>query len=235
MPDALVIYTSDHGDMMHSHSITNKGAVMYDEITNIPLIVRWPGKTPAGSVCPHPATHIDIVPTILDAFSLPQPRLLQGKSMLKSFVDPKVRLNDAIFMEYGRYEIGHDSCGGFQPIRCIFDGRWKLSVNLISTDELYDLESDPYEMKNLIDNPETASIRDALHDKLLEWMNQTVDPFRGYCWERRPWRTDARPATWKYTGGNRLIPAEDDVPVLLHYESGLPQVVERKGNLLRDP
>ncbi|HHH76184.1 MAG TPA: sulfatase, partial [Phycisphaerae bacterium] len=42
-PDALVIYTSDHGDMVESHSLFSKGPAMYEEITNIPCIVRWPG------------------------------------------------------------------------------------------------------------------------------------------------------------------------------------------------
>ena len=43
VPDALVIYTADHGDFLSSHSLSGKGAAMYDEITNIPFIVRWPG------------------------------------------------------------------------------------------------------------------------------------------------------------------------------------------------
>ncbi|MEI6502056.1 MAG: sulfatase-like hydrolase/transferase, partial [Armatimonadota bacterium] len=48
--DALVIYTSDHGDAMASHCLWAKGPAMYDEITRVPLLVRWPGVVPAGSV-----------------------------------------------------------------------------------------------------------------------------------------------------------------------------------------
>ena len=122
--------------------------------------------------------------------------------MLATFRDPTRRPNDSIFIEFGRFEVDHDGMGGFQPLRAIFDGRHKLAINLLSSDELYDLKTDPQEMTNLILStaPEHVAIRNALHDRLLDWMNQTRDPFRGYYWERRPWRTDARPATWGYTG-----------------------------------
>ena len=53
----------------------------------------------------------------------------------------------------------------------------------MSSDELYDIEEDPYEMKNLIMSDEHKSVRNHLHDLLLDWMNQTRDPFRGYYWE----------------------------------------------------
>ncbi len=223
-PDTLVIYTSDHGDFLASHSLTGKGAAMYDEITNIPFIVRWPDHTPAGAVCTHPVSHIDLVPTIMEAMGLPIPKLLEGQSMLPTFEDPEVRPNDTIFMEFGRYEIDHDSFGGFQPIRAAFDGRYKLVINLLTTDELYDLTEDPEEMVNLIASPEHTTIRDQLHDAILNWMNETRDPFRGYYWERRPWRTDARPATWRYTGMTRQRENEEYEPRQLDYATGMEMV-----------
>ena len=82
-------------------------------------------------------------------------------------------------------------------------------INLLAIDELYDLESDPGEMSNQIAAPHLNATRNALHDRLLDWMNRTRDPFRGYYWERRPWRADARPASWPYTGYTRQSRAED--------------------------
>ena len=129
-----------------------------------------------------------------------------------------------IFLEFGRYEVDHDGFGGFQPLRCVFDGRYKLCVNLLTSDELYDLQTDPGEMKNLIDCPETAEIRNALHDALLDWQNRTRDPFRGYYWERRPWRTDAAPANWRHTGCTRQRENEEYEPRQMDYNTGLPMV-----------
>ena len=74
------------------------------------------------------------------------------------------------------------------PIRCVRTGRYKLAVNLLDTDELYDLDEDPGEMKNLIGEPALAHVRDELHDRLLAWQEQRRDPFRGRGWWHRPWR-----------------------------------------------
>lgn len=220
-PDALVIYTSDHGDMLGSHSITNKGAVMYDEITRIPFIVRYPKHAPTGVASDQLVSHIDVVPTIMESLGLPLPKLLEGTSLLPTLADPQTAVNDAVFVEFNRYEIDHDGFGGFQPIRCAISGRYKLAINLLATDELYDLQADPEEMVNLINSAEHATIRDSLHDRILNWMNDTRDPFRGYYWERRPWRIDARPATWDYTGMTRQRENEEYEPRQLDYNTGL--------------
>lgn len=229
MPDALVIYTSDHGDFLLSHSLYAKGPAAYDEITRIPLIVRWPGHIRPG-VHTHPVSHIQITPTLLEAAGLPKAHWSEGESLFPAFSRPDIKTTDAVFMEFGRYEVDHDGFGGFQPMRAVFDGRYKLSVNLLSTDELYDLETDPAELNNLIDSKAHASIRDALHDRLLDWMNRTRDPLRGYYWERRPWRADARPATWDYTLMTRQREHEEYEPRQLDYATGLEmeQATRRK-------
>ncbi len=220
-PEALVIYTSDHGDMLGSHRLTNKGPVMYEEITRIPFLVRWPGVIPPGSVSKNLVSHIDVVPTILDTLEIPRPPTLHGRSMLPMWRDPARPLNDQIFIEFGRYEIDHDGFGGFQPVRCVRDARYKLVINLLCTDELYDLDADPGELVNLIEHPAHAAARDRLHDRLIEWMNDTRDPFRGYYWLRRPWRTDAPPPTWDFTGYTRQREPEPGESRQLDYDTGL--------------
>ena len=72
-------------------------------------------------------------------------------------------------------------------------------------------------MRNLIGSPTHATARDRLHDRLLDWMNRTRDPFRGWCWERRPWRADARLATWMYTGMTRQRENEEYEPRQLYF------------------
>jgi uncharacterized sulfatase len=220
-PGALVVYTSDHGDFLGSHCLAGKGPAMYDEITRVPLLVRWPGEVEPGAVCDHPVSHIDLLPTLLEAAGQPVPRLLEGHSLVPTLRDPAARVNGRIFMEFGRYEVDHDGFGGFQPVRAVFDGRYKLVVNLLSSDELYDLEADPQEMTNLIHCAEQAPTRDGLHDHLLQWMNETRDPFRGYCWQRRPWRQEAPEPTWAYTGYTRQRENEEYEPRQLDYDTGL--------------
>lgn len=221
VPDALVLYTSDHGDMLASHSIWNKGPAMYEEITHIPFLMRWSGVIEPDTVHPFPVSHIDITPTLMDAAGLEPPQWRDGESILPSLLNPGASSNRSIFIEFGRYEVDHDGFGGFQPIRCVFDGRYKLAINLLTTDELYDLDQDPWEMRNLIASERHRVIRNRLHDELLEWMNRSRDPFRGYYWERRPWREDAGPETWDYTGMTRQRENEEYEPRQLDYNTGL--------------
>ncbi len=222
MPGATVIYTSDHGDMMNSHALCGKGPAAYDEIARIPLIVKGPG-IPRGAVSASPVSHINLAPTVLELLGIQPPDVFEGVSMTRQMRDPATRVNDRVFIEYGRYEVDHDGFGGFQPLRAVFDGRYKLSVNLLSTDELYDLATDPGEMVNQIANPEYAAIRDALHDALLAHMDATRDPFRGYYWARRPWRADAPVPTWHYTDMTRQRHEDERYePHQLNYRDGLP-------------
>lgn len=221
-PDALVIYTSDHGDGMQSHCLNGKGPAMYNEIARIPLLVAGEG-VPKGIVDDQPVSHINLAPMVLEYMGIPIPKLLEGKSLLPAVRCPDNRINDYVFTEFTRYEIDHDGFGGLQMMRGVFDGRYKLVIHLLEdTDEFYDQEADPYEMHNLIADESCYEEKKRLHDALLDWMNRTRDPYRGYRWERRAWRRDASEATWDYTGYTRQRENEEYEPRQLDYTTGLP-------------
>ena len=220
-PNALVIFTSDHGVFLESHRLESKGPAMYDEITRVPFIVRWPNHTPAGSVNQNLMSHIDIVPTLMEFWGIDLPPTLDGKSVLSSLKDMEVPTRESVFIEWGRFEVDHDGFGGYQPIRCICNGRHKLSINLMSQDELYDLTSDPGELTNLINSAPHAALRNHMHDQLLNWMNVSRDPFRGYYWANRAWRPEY-PETWQFTGMTRQKASDGYQPWELDYDTGLP-------------
>ncbi len=220
-PDALIVFTSDHGDALESHRLIGKGAAMYDEVARIPLIFSGAGTV--RGVYKHPVSHIDLVPTILEYMGLGVPKLLEGKSVLPILGDASLRIDDYVFTEFTRYEVDHDGFGGLQMMRAVFDGRYKLCVHLLDpVDEFYDLETDPYEMKNLIDDEAYAAERNRLHDALLENMDRTRDPFRGYQWESRPWRLDAPAPDYENHRYTRQRENEEYEPRQLNYSTGLP-------------
>ena len=231
-PDALIIYTSDHGDMLGSHRLQTKNAAFYKEIANIPLIIRNGRNSEKGRV-DYPASHIDIAPTVLDYFGIAIPKIMEGRSMMSQILDKNVKINDYVFSEFTRYEIDHDGFGGLQMMRSVTDGRYKLSVNLLDTDELYDTETDPSEVDNLIDSPEHADVRNTLHDILLEHMDETRDLYRGYQWAVRPWRKD-RKATWNNSGCTRQRENEEYEPRQWDYDTGLPMQQAVRGKKLYD-
>jgi uncharacterized sulfatase len=217
--DTYIIFTSDHGDMLGAHGLRGKGAAMYNEITRIPLIIEQPGLHGAGRESATPASHIDLLPTMLELAGEATVPILEGESLMSLLAGAEDDLGRAVALEFNRYEIEHDSFGGFQPLRCLAGSRYKLVINLLHTDELYDQQEDPAELTNLIDDPTYADIRDEMHDRLLGWMYEKRDPFRGACWERRPWRKDRR-LQWR--GKFRPRPADGYAPQVLDYNTGLP-------------
>ena len=155
---------------------------------------------------------------MLELAGLDVPPILEGQSLtpqLGGAEDPE----KSVIVEFLRYEIEHDSWGGFQPVRCIVNGRHKLVINLLHTDELYDLEEDLAEVDNLIKDSNYADVRDEMHDRLLDWMYKKRDPFRGPSWERRPWRASRR---FQWRGQFRPRPADGYAPEVRDYDTGLP-------------
>lgn len=224
VPNALVVYTADHGNLFFAHGLNGKGPVMYDEITRVPLIVRWPGHTAARRRVAAPVSHVDLLPTLLEFFDQPRPDLLQGRSLLPTLAGTRAEpANEPVFLEFNRFEIDHDGFGSFTPIRAVTDGRFKLSLHLLETDELYDLQADPAEVHNRIEDPALAADRDRLHDAVLAWMNATRDPLRCPTWGRRAWR-DLGGSTWGGATRPRPIDAAFHPPTLL-YDTG--RVIDR--------
>ena len=201
--DTVIVYTSDHGDMLGAHGLFTKGPMMYQEVTNIPFIVRLPG-APEGAASEALVSQIDLLPTFLDLAGIAQPESLHGESLRTVFENPETAVHDHIFISFNRFAINHDQFGAFYPIRCVYDGRFKLAINLLETDELYDLAADPQEQNNLINDPAHVEIRNQLHALIIDEMNRIRDPFRAFAWSTRPWNQTQKPFYWG--GKNRKPP-----------------------------
>lgn len=190
-PDAVIIFTSDHGDHLGAFGLCAKGPTMYDHTIAVPLIVAGPGfeggRRHAGLV-----SSVDIWAAIQEMAGIPAPAdaAYVGQSLLPVLVGEAKTARPEIFVEYNRFGRLHHQAEGFFPIRCIRTEQWKLSINLFDRDELYNLEVDPDEANNLIDEPALDAVRRELHDRLLAWQDQTRDLFRSPQWGHRPWRND---------------------------------------------
>ncbi len=212
-----IVYTSDHGEMMGAHKLISKGSAGYDDICRIPFIIHGPGLS--AREIDTPVSHIDLLPTLLSIAGIPVPPSLQGESLLPELSSAERERQRSVMVEFNRYEIEHDSFGGFIPMRAWVSNDWKLVINLFDDDELYDRRNDPEELVNLIDREEYAQRRDALHDSLLAYMDRIRDPFRSYRWAMRPWRPD-RHEQW--LGAFRPKPDDYVSPVVRDYDTGLP-------------
>lgn len=160
-----------------------------------------------------PVSHIDLLPTMMALADIEKPEILPGENIL-AVKEPR-----GVMVEFNRYEIEHDSFGGFIPVRCWVTDDFKLVLNLFTSDELYDRRNDPNEMHNLIDDIRFADVRSKMHDALLDYMDKIRDPFRSYQWSLRPWRKDALP---RWMGAFRPRPQDGYSPVVRDYDTGLP-------------
>ncbi len=164
--DTVVLFTADHGDMCGSHRMLDKHYVMYDDVVRVPLIVRWPGEFPPGATCSAPVTSsLDIAPTVLELAGLDSPQHLQGRSLaplLRGKTPPA--WPDAVVATYNGSQFG------LYTQRMIRTSQWKYVWNLTDRDELYNIEEDPAELANCIDDYRGSSIvselREGLHAEL---------------------------------------------------------------------
>lgn len=167
--DTLVAFTSDHGDMMGAHHMWSKSWMPYEEIYRMPLVVRLPGA--AKGVCHRLVQTHDLPHTFLDLLGLPPLPYADGRSLKPLLSDPAgPGWEDAVL------SVGY-GCEFFVTQRLLVTGRYKYVFNGFDFDELYDLQEDPGEMRNLIDEPGLGGVRSELRAKLYELMNRHGDPY----------------------------------------------------------
>ncbi len=216
--DLWIVFTSDHGDHQGAHRLNNKGPTGYEENIGVPLIVVAPNIS-GGVVQESVVSLLDLLPTFLEAAGGSVPACLDGSSLAPLLGHDQTDPARTSVSEYTRYETAHDGFGGLHPLRAYVRGDWKLVLNLHDTDELYHLAEDPHELHNLIGNPAFATMRDQLHDALIAWMYDRVDPQRGRPWEHRSWHCVDLP---DWNAPQRPVPADGHRPPYLDYVTGLP-------------
>ena len=168
--DTLVIYTTDHGDMCGGHGMIDKHFIMYDDVVRVPMMMRWPGRIPAGHVCPAFVPHaVDLATTFLDVAGLSAPDTFKGRSLLPLMEGGCDNGRPDIFSMY------HGNQFGLFTQRMVRDRRWKYVWNATAQDELYDLESDPGELHNLATAPECRGELARLRERLVAWMEEIDD------------------------------------------------------------
>ncbi len=181
--NTLVIFTSDHGDMLGDHQLLVKGAFFFDPNVRVPLLMRWPARFEGNHrvrslVQPH-----DLAATILSAAGLPPEDLAQimpeSRSLLKlasGEVDP---IRDYAVCCYRNSGLTYGHGYWDPPIHATMfrDERYKVNVYHAPgfgagpiEGELYDMVEDPAEIYNLWDDAGMAAVRQTLIERLADWL-----------------------------------------------------------------
>jgi choline-sulfatase len=179
--NTLVIFMSDHGEMLGDHGIYLKGPYCYEEGVHVPLIASMPGTVAAGVRRSALVELIDLAPTLLDAAGLPNYPGIQGKSLWPLLTDAAAEdvHRDDVYCEYYEAMPWHDrEATGAPWLTMLRTTTHKLVAahNAGVDGELYDLAADPHETRNLWHDPTHAAVKLDLYQRLADRMAFTTDP-----------------------------------------------------------
>lgn len=180
--NTIVIFTSDHGEMLGDHGLVLKGCRFYEPLVRVPLVISWPGRFRTGLVSEALVELVDLAPTVLESAGIALPPDLHGRSLVSILTGcaPSGHHRDSVRCEYYNALEGFYRAIGHEPDRTFAtmyrDVRWKLVLyHGCGVGELYDLENDPGEKIDLWDDPGHRAERLALLEKAFDATVRAMD------------------------------------------------------------
>ncbi len=163
--NTIVVFTSDHGYHMYQHGLWQKMS-LFENSARVPLIIAAPGAKANGQATKSLAELVDLYPTLADLCGLPAPAYLDGKSLRPVLDDASKTVKDAAFTQVRR--------GNFHGFS-IRTPRYRYTLwdNGQKGEQLYDLETDANETKNLAPEPQHASLVSQLKQRVQEYSVNT--------------------------------------------------------------
>lgn len=151
LEDTVILYTSDHGELLGAHGLFLKGVPSCEEVYHIPLVISGHGIEMPGRDCEAFVNLVDLAPTLIELTHSEPLHDIDGHSLLPLMRNDKIDILsapwDEAFAEFHGQRLAYTQ-------RIVWHGRYKYIYNGFDWDELYDLESDPHEMLNLSTDPE---------------------------------------------------------------------------------
>jgi len=182
--NTIIVHTSDHGDSLGAHHLFGK-ETMFEEATRVPLLVRLPGQR-ASKTVPHPVSHIDFVPTLLDLLGQPNHPQCAGKSLLP-LITEEAAPSQNVFLEWApnrtKVRKGTKLARRRLVKRAVEESTrtivtpdgWKLCLRDKDLNELYNQKDDPLETRNLYSDRQYASVISRLAEEIHRWQESAND------------------------------------------------------------
>lgn len=167
--DTIVLFTSDHGELLGDHGLLFKGPFMYDSIIKAPMVLKWPGMIPRGARYSTFTEHVDLMPTLLDFVGITVPYGVQGRSL-----GPILRGDSGAGRKYALTEF---NCYDWAlNLKTLTGKDFKLTYYAGEAyGELYDRRRDPEEFENLWGSAEYTDIKCELLKELMDRIIETED------------------------------------------------------------
>lgn len=187
--NTIIVYTSDHGEMMGSHGMFAK-QYMYEESARVPWLMSVPGKHAGQVVVEKPVSHIDVVPTLLEYMGhAKKAGDLPGKSLVP-FINGESDEENYVFVEWNPNVLHYDITSKLankqeiewisqEYVRSVIspDG-WKLCLSDRDKNQLFDLNKDPLETINLYDSGKHKDVIKKLTERIRNWQASVDDKIK---------------------------------------------------------
>jgi len=186
--NTIVVYTSDHGDMMGSHHMVEK-SVMYQEAVRIPWLMRIPQMRGRSQSIKSPVSHIDMMPTLLDLFDARSRADLPGQSLVPEIKGSNTDPRD-VFIQWNpnsgalKIKRGGTQLASKERLKELENERsravispdgWKLCLSDTDKCQLFNLNKDPGETTNLFDSGDHKEIISRLTGRIHHWQQSAND------------------------------------------------------------
>ena len=175
LANTLVLFMSDHGEMLGDHGIYLKGPYLYEPAIRVPLIISWAPRISPGRQSTALVELADLAQTILDAAGLPHHPGMQARS-LWPLLSGQAGLDHHREDVYCEYYVGTPDGRHARYLTMVATQRHKLIAAHGHGGEMYDLAADPRETHNLWDSPDHAFVKAEMLGRLADRMAWTVDP-----------------------------------------------------------
>ncbi len=170
----IIVFTSDHGYWYGEHGLDEERRLAYEEAIRIPLLIRYPPKIKVGLQPQEMVLSIDLAPTLLEMAGRQPDAELQGLSLLPIVEDSVGEWRKSILIEYYSDTVfPRMFTMGYKAVRTERH-KYIRYEDLQGMDELYDLQTDPYELKNLINEPASGEILTAMKGELDQLLTDTA-------------------------------------------------------------
>lgn len=179
LENTVIVFAGDHGYFYGEHGLSVERRLAYEEVIRIPLVVRHPTwMAEPDSKRDQTVLTIDIAPTLLELASVDRPETLQGRSFVSLLKQDGPELRNAFLIEYYTDTVfPRVNNMGYQAVRSR-DWKYIHYLSLPGMDELYDLNADPYEMRNLATVPQFQERLATMKDELARQLRATNAPER---------------------------------------------------------
>jgi N-acetylglucosamine-6-sulfatase len=166
LDNTIIVFTSDNGYFYGEHGLSVERRLAYEESIRLPLLVRFPKAVKPGTARDELVLNIDVAPTLLELAGADVPASMHGRSLVPLLRGARPAWRSSFLIEYYSDTVFPRMLKmGYKAVR---NERWKYIhyLELEGMDELYDLQADPYEMKNLIADRAASTALDAMKKEM---------------------------------------------------------------------